>query len=53
IDSTPPSLAVHKLYQGLSRQQCSILSQLRSGHVGLNAYLARIHAVDSPLCQSC
>ncbi|KAI0717736.1 hypothetical protein C8T65DRAFT_527287, partial [Cerioporus squamosus] len=29
------------------------LTQLRSGHVGLNKYLARIHAVDSPLCSVC
>lgn len=33
--------------------QCSILTQLRFGHVGLNSYLARIGAVDSPLCPKC
>lgn len=53
IDNSPPSLTVHKLYQGLPRRHCSILSQLRSGHAGLNAFLARINAVDSPLCQTC
>ncbi|KAI0669689.1 hypothetical protein C8Q78DRAFT_1172363, partial [Trametes maxima] len=26
---------------------------LRCGHVGLNAYLARIGAADSPLCSRC
>ncbi|KAH9855564.1 hypothetical protein C2E23DRAFT_697440, partial [Lenzites betulinus] len=29
------------------------LTQLRCGHAGLNAYLARIRAVDSPLCAKC
>ncbi|KAM5544129.1 hypothetical protein V8D89_002178 [Ganoderma adspersum] len=50
---TPPGPAVLKLYRGLSRQQCSIISQLCSGHIGLNAFLARIHAIDSPLCLTC
>ncbi|KAI0751717.1 hypothetical protein C8Q80DRAFT_1098392, partial [Daedaleopsis nitida] len=29
------------------------LCKLRSGHIGLNQYLARIRAVDSPLCNVC
>ncbi|KAJ7156482.1 hypothetical protein C8R43DRAFT_818576, partial [Mycena crocata] len=29
------------------------LTQLRTGHVGLNAYLARFGAVDSALCSTC
>ncbi|KAI0350889.1 hypothetical protein OH77DRAFT_1376844, partial [Trametes cingulata] len=29
------------------------LTQLRTAHVGLNAYLARARAVSSPLCASC
>ncbi|KAI0764274.1 hypothetical protein BD413DRAFT_459891, partial [Trametes elegans] len=53
VDDTPPTLDVHKLYRGLSRKQCSLLSQLRSGHIGLHAYLARIRAMDSPLCSTC
>ena len=53
VDDTPPGPAVLKFYRGLSRRQCSILSQLRSGHVGLNAFLARIRAIDSPLCLTC
>ncbi|KAM5534214.1 hypothetical protein V8D89_012121 [Ganoderma adspersum] len=40
-------------YRGLSRQQCSILAQLRSGHAALNSYLAHINAADSPLCLAC
>ncbi|CDO74892.1 hypothetical protein BN946_scf184461.g4 [Trametes cinnabarina] len=53
IDDVPPSLTVHKLYRGLNRRQCSVLTQLRSGHIALNAYLACIRAVDSPLCSHC
>jgi ribonuclease HI len=37
----------------LRRGQCSILVQLRSGHVGLRSYLARFAHVDSPLCTRC
>ncbi|KAI0824853.1 hypothetical protein BC628DRAFT_1301973, partial [Trametes gibbosa] len=29
------------------------ITQLRSNHVGLNSYLARIRAVSSPLCPTC
>lgn len=53
IDKAAPSQDVYKLYRGLTRRQCSMLTQLRSGHVALNAYLARIKAVDSPLCPAC
>ena len=53
IDNRPPGSGIRKLYRGLTRQQCSVLSQLRSGHVGLNAFLARIRAVDSDLCPVC
>ncbi|KAL7280271.1 hypothetical protein ACG7TL_005184 [Trametes sanguinea] len=53
VDNSPPSLSAPKLYRGLNRQQCSILTQLRSGHASLNAYLARIKAIDSPLCAAC
>ena len=35
------------------RGQCSILVQLRSGHVGLRSYLARFGHAESPLCQRC
>ena len=53
VDDAPPGPAVLRLYRGLSRRQCSILSQLRSGHSGLNAFLAQIRAIDSPLCLTC
>lgn len=53
FDPTPPGKRVTRMYRGLSRPHGSILTQLRSGHVGLNKYLARIKAVDSPLCTHC
>ncbi|KAM5541945.1 hypothetical protein V8D89_004255 [Ganoderma adspersum] len=53
IDDSAPSVESPKRYRGLTRQQCSILVQLRSGHVALNSYLARIGAIDSPLCLTC
>jgi ribonuclease HI len=53
FDPTPPGRRVQRIYQGLSRPAGSLLTQLRSGHVGLNPYLARIRLVDSPLCPHC
>ena len=53
IIPSPPSDAIQKEFRGLSRQECSAIVQLRSGHVGLTAFLARIRAVDSPLCPAC
>ncbi|KAI5827781.1 hypothetical protein K523DRAFT_245996, partial [Schizophyllum commune Tattone D] len=29
------------------------ITQLRSGHIGLNAFLARIKAITSPMCPLC
>ena len=37
----------------LQRGRCSILVQLRSGHVGLRSYLARFGHADSPMCTRC
>ena len=53
IDRTPPSAKVTRSYAGLKRDEMAILTQLRTRHVTLNAYLKRIKAVDSSLCQSC
>ena len=36
-----------------SRVQVSLIIQLRTGHVLLNAYLHRISKMDQPLCQLC
>jgi hypothetical protein len=41
------------MYDGLSRPQCSILTQLRTGHIGLNAHLFRFHLAPSPDCALC
>ncbi|CDO68734.1 hypothetical protein BN946_scf184652.g61 [Trametes cinnabarina] len=53
VDPSPPGKQVLKLFKDLPRRQASILTQLRSGHVGLNAFLHRIKAVSSPLCSTC
>ncbi|KAK6993002.1 hypothetical protein R3P38DRAFT_2656700 [Favolaschia claudopus] len=37
----------------MPRGSCSIITQLRTGHVALNAYLARFGAVNSPMCHKC
>ena len=41
------------MYRPLSRAQAATLTQLRTGHVPLNHYLHRIHAIDSPNCVAC
>ncbi|KAK7006698.1 hypothetical protein R3P38DRAFT_3214056 [Favolaschia claudopus] len=53
FDSPTPSNVVSKMYNGLSRPQCSILAQLRTGHIELNAYLFRFHLAPSPSCPHC
>ncbi len=45
---SPGERVTRLLHQALSRQQASLLTQLRCGHVALNAYLACIRAVDLP-----
>src|SRR5262249_45519912 len=45
----PPSFGP-KIYSPLSREYASILAQLRTGHVGLNAYLNRINRHPSNQC---
>jgi ribonuclease HI len=53
FDETPPGPQAFSRFYDLPRRACSIVNQLRSGHVGLNSYLHRIQAVDSPMCLSC
>jgi ribonuclease HI len=53
FDNATPSKALEKMYEGLSRPQCSVLTQLRTGHIGLNAYLHRFKLAPSPLCPHC
>ncbi|KAJ6474541.1 hypothetical protein DFH09DRAFT_806400, partial [Mycena vulgaris] len=47
FDKTPPSQHTLRWYEDLHRSQCSTITQMRTGHVGLNEYLARFGAVDS------
>ena len=53
IDESPPQPRLHRSLLDLPRRQASILIQLRTGHVGLNHFLHRIKATDSPLCRRC
>jgi hypothetical protein len=53
FDNATPSKALERMYTNLSRPQCSVLTQLRTGHIGLNAYLYRFKLAPSPLCQRC
>ncbi|KAF7350204.1 hypothetical protein MVEN_01323400 [Mycena venus] len=52
-DSTTPSNIIARMYDDLSRPQCSIVTQLRTGHIGLNAYLHRFTLALSPCCALC
>ncbi|KIJ25198.1 hypothetical protein M422DRAFT_108546, partial [Sphaerobolus stellatus SS14] len=52
-DKRPPSRHVLKFYKDLPRRSCSIITQLRTGFIGLNSYLYKVKAVDSPKCPHC
>jgi hypothetical protein len=53
IDPDLSHVKFAKLTRGISRNQASVLFQLRSGHVPLNTYLHRIKKADSPVCPGC
>lgn len=53
FDKSPPSNRLQKIYNNLSRPEASILTQLRTSHIGLNAHLFRCKASDTPLCANC
>jgi ribonuclease HI len=53
IDPSLPSGKFIRATSGLNRKQTSILTQLRTDHVPLNAYLFRINKVASPHCPNC
>ncbi|KAJ7661003.1 hypothetical protein B0H17DRAFT_880638, partial [Mycena rosella] len=53
FDDPKPSSAVARMYDDLSRPQCSILTQLRTAHIGLNVFLYRFHLAPSPDCPLC
>jgi hypothetical protein len=41
------------MYDGLRRLQCSVLTQLCTTHLTLNAYLFRFHLAPTPDCELC
>jgi hypothetical protein len=53
FNKTPPSQRMLRWYEDMHRGQCSIITQMHTGHVGLNVYLTRFGVVDSDLCQTC
>lgn len=48
-----PNKAIFRLYQGLDTPERTVLTQLRTGKIGLNAYLHTIKVRDSPICENC
>ncbi|KIM22436.1 hypothetical protein M408DRAFT_47819, partial [Serendipita vermifera MAFF 305830] len=53
-DARPPNAShIKKLYNDKSKRDGSLITQLRSHHIALNAYLHRIKAVNSPWCPRC
>jgi ribonuclease HI len=52
-NQTLPSPIYMKLTNQLTRQQISLLTQLRTGHVPLNQHLHCINVVPSPNCPHC
>jgi hypothetical protein len=53
VDSSMPSRRAYQLLSALPRRASSILVQLRTGHVSLNAFLKKIKAEESALCRQC
>ncbi|QRV96301.1 ribonuclease H-like protein [Ceratobasidium sp. AG-Ba] len=53
IDESTPSNAFHKLAQSMPRRHASLLIQLRTGHIPLNAYLYRFGLRESANCPNC
>ncbi|KAJ7692535.1 hypothetical protein B0H17DRAFT_840056, partial [Mycena rosella] len=53
FDDPKPSNAIARMYTDLSRPQCSVLTQLRTIHIGLNTFLYCFHLGPSPDCTLC
>jgi hypothetical protein len=53
IDKSLPSDSYLKLIAGLPRNRAAMLTQLRTGHIPLQAYLHRIQVTDSATCPGC
>lgn len=52
-DPAPPTRRILKFYSDLPQQSCSVITQHWTGVIGLNDYLFKIGAVDSPKCAFC
>jgi ribonuclease HI len=53
LDPRMPSGAFLRTTMGLGRKATAILTQLRTGHLPLNAHLHRIGKAESPGCEAC
>ena len=53
IDPSMPSNSFHKLTLELPRRYVSLLTQLRTNHIPLQAYLHKFKLADTPICQLC
>jgi ribonuclease HI len=53
IDSSMPSDKYRRLTTTLPKRHASILTQLRTNHIPLQAYLHRFKLADSPTCPHC
>ena len=53
IHSRPPDKRNLKIYHGLTKARCSILTQIRSGKIGLAGFLhhRRVPGQNSPVCE--
>ena len=52
-DPSMPSNKYRKIIESMPRLHVSILTQLRTNHIPLRAYLHKIKAADSPICPHC
>jgi len=53
IDKFFPYNKFRKILNGLTRAQSSLLIQIRSGHIPLNAHLFKLKCIDTDKCQAC
>ncbi|KAJ6471803.1 hypothetical protein C8R47DRAFT_987993, partial [Mycena vitilis] len=53
LDKAATVNSIHKPLLNLSRRNSSLVVQLCTRMVGLNAWLHKIRRADSPLCQTC
>ncbi|KAJ7704988.1 hypothetical protein B0H17DRAFT_874423, partial [Mycena rosella] len=53
LPQSKPTSKVSRMYEDLTRPQCNVFTQLRTSHIGLNAFLYRFHLAPSPDCPLC